>query len=100
MVVIYWYFFFFQADDGIRDRTVTGVQTCALPIWMRLAQRAGEGDGWLTARIGELGPDQVGARPRQIASSRLPPTAPNASVRATMTKSGSWRLRTSTAARY
>src|SRR5437867_7078585 len=27
-------FFFFQAEDGIRDRTVTGVQTCALPIWM------------------------------------------------------------------
>src|SRR6266705_760128 len=26
------YFFFFQAEDGIRDRTVTGVQTCALPI--------------------------------------------------------------------
>src|SRR6266481_4320764 len=27
------YFFFFQAEDGIRDGTVTGVQTCALPIW-------------------------------------------------------------------
>src|SRR5699024_11638971 len=27
------YFFFFQAEDGIRDRNVTGVQTCALPIW-------------------------------------------------------------------
>src|SRR5688572_33071671 len=26
-------FFFFQAEDGIRDLTVTGVQTCALPIW-------------------------------------------------------------------
>ena len=26
-------FFFFQAEDGIRDRLVTGVQTCALPIW-------------------------------------------------------------------
>src|SRR6266481_4351338 len=26
-------FFFFQAEDGIRDGTVTGVQTCALPIW-------------------------------------------------------------------
>src|SRR5699024_11556029 len=26
-------FFFFQAEDGIRDRNVTGVQTCALPIW-------------------------------------------------------------------
>src|SRR6266498_2351963 len=25
--------FFFQADDGIRDADVTGVQTCALPIW-------------------------------------------------------------------
>src|SRR3989475_9403499 len=27
-----WPFFFFQAEDGIRDLTVTGVQTCALPI--------------------------------------------------------------------
>src|SRR5438132_12601362 len=25
--------FFFQAEDGIRDHCVTGVQTCALPIW-------------------------------------------------------------------
>src|SRR6266705_2798856 len=25
--------FFFQAEDGIRDRNVTGAQTCALPIW-------------------------------------------------------------------
>src|SRR6266540_2348487 len=29
-----FFFFFFQAEDGIRDRDVTGVQTCALPIWM------------------------------------------------------------------
>src|SRR5699024_11360269 len=28
----YHCFFFFQAEDGIRDRNVTGVQTCALPI--------------------------------------------------------------------
>src|ERR1022692_2968898 len=27
------YVFFFQAEDGIRDYKVTGVQTCALPIW-------------------------------------------------------------------
>src|SRR2546429_5043862 len=26
--------FFFQAEDGIRDVAVTGVQTCALPIWI------------------------------------------------------------------
>src|SRR2546430_11545020 len=30
-------FFFFQAEDGIRDLTVTGVQTCALPIYPILA---------------------------------------------------------------
>src|SRR5689334_19293909 len=31
------FFFFFQAEDGIRDGTVTGVQTCALPISTVLA---------------------------------------------------------------
>src|SRR3712207_7089206 len=29
--------FFFQAEDGIRDIGVTGVQTCALPIWSRVS---------------------------------------------------------------
>src|SRR5699024_502045 len=33
LAVIFFVFFFFQAEDGIRDRNVTGVQTCALPIW-------------------------------------------------------------------
>src|SRR5437879_8414780 len=28
----FFFFFFFQAEDGIRDTSVTGVQTCALPI--------------------------------------------------------------------
>src|SRR2546426_7341065 len=40
----YLFFFFFQAEDGIRDYKVTGVQTCALPISIsrrRLAQRVG-----------------------------------------------------------
>src|SRR6266542_5047279 len=32
MLLIVIYFFFFQAEDGIRAATVTGVQTCALPI--------------------------------------------------------------------
>src|SRR2546430_3296475 len=31
--------FFFQAEDGIRDLTVTGVQTCALPIFMAKEDR-------------------------------------------------------------
>src|SRR5437667_7356742 len=33
--VCLFFFFFFQAEDGIRDRDVTGVQTCALPISAR-----------------------------------------------------------------
>src|SRR3712207_8143152 len=48
-------FFFFQAEDGIRDIGVTGVQTCALPIYDRLIEagnafeglRVGVGDGAL-----------------------------------------------------
>src|SRR5689334_24326970 len=40
-------FFFFQAEDGIRDGTVTGVQTCALPISpARTGQVARE--NWIT----------------------------------------------------
>src|SRR5260221_1612125 len=50
----HWYYseinvFFFQAEDGIRDHCVTGVQTCALPICLRRRAsrlRAGCGRGW------------------------------------------------------
>src|SRR2546425_3695617 len=31
-ILSFFFFFFFQAEDGIRDKLVTGVQTCALPI--------------------------------------------------------------------
>src|SRR5438105_9993712 len=34
ITIIFFFFFFFQAEDGIRDPLVTGVQTCALPIWV------------------------------------------------------------------
>src|SRR5699024_11784673 len=45
--------FFFQAEDGIRDRNVTGVQTCALPILkLRVQARAHSGQVaiWLAWR--------------------------------------------------
>src|SRR6266567_7498774 len=58
MVTFSLFFFFFQAEDGIRDLTVTGVQTCALPIsglaggvWVRLASRSDDG-----RRVGDHGP--------------------------------------------
>src|SRR5437879_13872144 len=38
------FFFFFQAEDGIRDTSVTGVQTCALPIWVFALMLSGCGD--------------------------------------------------------
>ena len=37
-----FFFFFFQAEDGIRDVAVTGVQTCALPIY-RLSEKLARG---------------------------------------------------------
>src|SRR2546422_676323 len=38
--MFYAFFFFFQAEDGIRDVAVTGVQTCALPILKKDAKGA------------------------------------------------------------
>src|SRR5690625_7101552 len=47
------HFFFFQAEDGIRDGHVTGVQTCALPIWPALG--ADEAARYLFRRVVEWG---------------------------------------------
>ena len=50
--------FFFQAEDGIRDHCVTGVQTCALPISQQAHRLDGNGDALAAADV--LG-DAVGA---------------------------------------
>src|SRR3712207_8905327 len=55
--VLFRLFFFFQAEDGIRDIGVTGVQTCALSILhlgMRAASRRQEGTPALTVRAQAL----------------------------------------------
>src|SRR5256885_16093961 len=49
------YYFFFQAEDGIRDYKVTGVQTCALPIWCRLDNGDGAGQ-WCVAPVRQQPP--------------------------------------------
>src|SRR5215204_7360831 len=47
-------FFFFQAEDGIRDHCVTGVQTCALPILLvRVLREAGDSTLQRIARLVE-----------------------------------------------
>src|SRR5260370_42361388 len=48
-------FFFFQAEDGIRDSSVTGVQTCALPISLEYAVTIEDPTVWTrpwTAKVG------------------------------------------------
>ena len=55
ILLCYFFFFFFQAEDGIRDYKVTGVQTCALPIWALLQRERGiiKSGGAAAARIGK-----------------------------------------------
>src|SRR5690349_21930218 len=50
MSVCVFFFFFFQAEDGIRDLYVTGVQTCALPILATGPSPAGPATGRSPAR--------------------------------------------------
>src|SRR5258708_7138033 len=47
-------FFFFQAEDGIRDDLVTGVQTCALPIYLRAGRQCRLDGGVIGVRHGRL----------------------------------------------
>src|SRR3712207_7679010 len=55
----YFFFFFFQAEDGIRDIGVTGVQTCALPIYDSLIHHSDRGVQYAsyeyTGRLKSLG---------------------------------------------
>src|SRR2546427_10295591 len=69
LCVVAVFFFFFQAEDGIRDLTVTGVQTCALPISPRVA---GPHPLCLRARRDAAGSM---ARRRRLPSARFPPVA-------------------------
>src|SRR2546427_2558604 len=47
-------FFFFQAEDGIRDLTVTGVQTCALPISQVATSLAPSNSGLIYIQLGAV----------------------------------------------
>src|SRR5260370_3853278 len=54
MECIFLQFFFFQAEDGIRDSSVTGVQTCALPIRIPVAGPYVGNARWLGASLASL----------------------------------------------
>src|SRR2546425_7582487 len=56
MLYLYLFFFFFQAEDGIRDKLVTGVQTCALPISPSPARCGHQGAGHRLEAVSRLSP--------------------------------------------
>src|SRR2546429_2641595 len=65
IVVVFVVFFFFQAEDGIRDVAVTGVQTCALPISKSTSRRSGRDAPWRTRpREWSWRPRRPSPRPR------------------------------------
>src|SRR2546430_7894892 len=79
-----WFLFFFQAEDGIRDLTVTGVQTCALPICVTLSRiswrvlrfsptSSGKAAFWNTVMCGQIAYDwNTMPKPRRLGMTKIP----------------------------
>src|SRR5260370_22938774 len=75
LLVLVLFFFFFQAEDGIRYSSVTGVQTCALPIFRDLGSRAGDAPSRPepeSVPVAEPVPVPAGASPAREPRSRTP----------------------------
>src|SRR3989442_8142062 len=73
LAAVYVFIFFFQAEDGIRDADVTGVQTCALPIFAADVHRVDADDLDLERvrdRQRDLGLRRLGVHPEQVLSGR------------------------------
>src|SRR5438034_3775881 len=75
MYISYLLDFFFQAEDGIRDHCVTGVQTCALPIYSGLGLKitygpigSGGGINAITNRTVDFGASDAPLTPDQFAA--------------------------------
>src|SRR5688572_32054578 len=67
LTIVWWSIFFFQAEDGIRDLTVTGVQTCALPILLGLADRERRRDAFERGvGRGRAVPEDARLRPAEV----------------------------------
>src|SRR5437868_13735260 len=87
VLFFFFFFFFFQAEDGIRDRNVTGVQTCALPISARssfvyhgaVRSAAAEQRDHHALEDGQCEPTNLywGGRNQLISSLRLQPPPPS-----------------------
>src|SRR2546426_5732158 len=88
------FFFFFQAEDGIRDYKVTGVQTCALPISLMTLERirlprnsAAPEEGWRMTTMSI----RIASRFRAV-STRVSPFCTELPLAATLTVSAERRF--------
>src|SRR5712672_4633401 len=82
-----WFFFFFQAEDGIRDKLVTGVQTCALPMSAIAAALI----AIVVTQVvrPDLLPDSIRPKPRtQVVEIKAPPAPAPAQYVAVLQKDG------------
>src|SRR5699024_10160824 len=71
-------FFFFQAEDGIRDRNVTGVQTCALPIYFSMNSFSSQTATPSDCAFSSLLPASAPATTTSVLPETLPVTLPPA----------------------
>src|SRR6266536_6265025 len=71
---LFIFFFFFQAEDGIRDPLVTGVQTCALPISGR-RRLVGQTPSWRSPSVASTVTPTLGA-PELVTKSWCMSTSP------------------------
>src|SRR3712207_6979844 len=67
--VLHFFFFFFQAEDGIRDIGVTGVQTCALPIYWYTVALPVDDEATITDLVSDL--VGLGARVHAVEPGRI-----------------------------
>src|SRR5699024_11285445 len=73
--VLWFRFFFLQAEDGIRDRNVTGVQTCALPIFAGAVPVLAKGAARVDDGVVDRGVEVIAGRVRRLGQlARLPQT--------------------------
>src|SRR2546421_6884094 len=81
LLFVFFFFFFFQAEDGIRDLIVTGVQTCALPIYAApmarfarteslAASATHQTSAWVSSTITCSRPTRPGRSPDRAAARR------------------------------
>src|SRR5438034_4797338 len=73
LYLVFFFFFFFQAEDGIRDHCVTGVQTCALPIFGAYRGVGMTMGAFVMERLLDMVAERLGLDPAEVRRRNLIP---------------------------